>query len=92
MKLLNNESRVWAYIEKHSCMYQQIPYSLKHFTRVFSSDHMPIVSPTSSTQVKRIIERLVHQKKLIRVKNGEYMIHPSACNNRNTIYVEAFSK
>lgn len=83
--------RAWAYILKNAYFYAEIPYALKHFVRIFNSPEVKLTNPIER-EIKRLLEQLVLQKKLIKVKNGEYMIHPSSYHNWNLKYVAAFSK
>lgn len=83
--------RIWAYILKNAYFYAEIPYALKHFVRIFQSDELRLTNP-NEVEIKRVLGVLVKDKKLIKVKNGEYMIHPQSYHNWNLKYVAAFSK
>lgn len=89
-KYVKDIDRAWAYILKDSYFYAQIPHSLNHFVRVFSGPYCRLTNPFER-EIKRLLEKLVQEKKLIKVKNNEYMIHPQSLDGNNLRYVKAFS-
>ena len=82
--------RMWAYILKNKYFYAEIPYAFKHFVRIFQGKYCRLTNP-DEREIKRHLEKLVQQCQLIKVKNGEYMIHPGIMNNMNLRYIKAFS-
>lgn len=76
------------WIKRWECFYKKQPYSANHYWRNMRMDGV-IADVVTETEVKKILEKLCQQKRMIRV-GEEYMLHPDVAGN--AIYVNAFLK